>query len=145
MCGARSSFARPSAPRGFLSLRTMLLRHPHAAPRNALQRKMAGGGPGLAGRGPRRPAAESGGCALQASLPSHWRRACPRSSAEPRPPAPSHRHCNRRTWGGPRALLADFDGRQPEGGNALTHSASGPALVPVPVHTLPSGSPLIVS
>lgn len=30
--------------RGFLCLRTMLLRHPHAAPRNALQRKMAGGG-----------------------------------------------------------------------------------------------------
>lgn len=77
------------------------------------------------------------GGALQASLPGHWRRACPRSWAEHRPPAPSHRHCNRRTRGGPRALLADFGRRQPEGGKALTHSVSGPALVLVSVHTLP--------
>lgn len=55
----------------------------------------------------------------------------------PRLPAPSHRHCNRRTWGGLRALLADFGRRQPEGGKALTHSATGPTLVLVSVHTLP--------
>lgn len=41
---ALSSFSALQLSRGFLCLRTMLLRHPHAAPRNALQRKMAGGG-----------------------------------------------------------------------------------------------------
>lgn len=52
----------------------MLLRHPHAAPRNALQRKMAGGGAEPsepAGRGPRRLAAESGGvCSASALSPA---------------------------------------------------------------------------
>ena len=136
MLGAPSGDLQLS--RGFLCLRTMLLRHPHAAPRNALQRKMAGGWgePGLPAEGPGGLLQSREGCALQASLPGHWRRACPRSWVGPRLPTPSHHPCNRRTRGGPRALLADFSRRQPEGGKALTHSASGLELVLISAHTL---------
>lgn len=98
------------------------------------------GEPGSPAEGPGGLLQSREGCALQASLPGHWRRAYPRSWAPPRLPTPSHRHCNRRTQGGPRALLADLGRRQPEGGKALTHSASGPALVPcISPHPSPQG------
>lgn len=65
----------------------MLLRHPHAAPRNALQRKMAGGGAQPsepAGRGPRRLAAEPGGVCSASLSPRPLEESLPEASGPPR-------------------------------------------------------------
>lgn len=85
-----------------------------------------------AGRGPRRPAAASRGvCSASALSPAIGGE--PARGERPRPAATAIGEP-----AGPRALLAGAS-RQPEGGKALTHSASGPAFVLVSVHTLPFG------
>lgn len=70
----------------------MLLRHPHAAPRNALQRKMAGGEPSSSERASRGPSVlrqSQEGRAGQRSPRDDWRRA--RWEGAAAPPSPSHR------------------------------------------------------
>lgn len=96
--------------------RTMLLRHPHAAPRNALQRKMAGG-----------PAAccRAGGRCSPASPPALEE---PRAGPGQHPPP-----CN-------RSPVAQGAGRlrRRQPGRESSPLAAGPA---VSAHTLPAGSP----
>lgn len=89
----------PDPVRSFLCLQTMLLRHPHAAPSNALQRKMAEEkepASETARRGQLRSAAESEEAGTSGWRLADWQTGLPE---EPPSPVPSPHHCNRRTQG----------------------------------------------
>lgn len=89
----------PDPVRSFLCPQTMLLRHPHAAPSNALQRKMAEEkepASETARRGQLRSAAESEEAGTSGWRLADWQTGLPE---EPPSPVPSPHHCNRRTQG----------------------------------------------
>lgn len=111
----------------------MLLRHPHAAPRNALQRKMAGREPssedGSRQQRAQRPAAESGGVLGHAPARRLGTARREGAAAPPSPLPPPRQRRGQNPGPAPRALAGDFGRRQrEERGRALTRAESGPAF-----------------
>lgn len=110
----------------------MLLRHPHAAPRNALQRKMAGGEPSSSERASRGPSvlrqSQEGAC--WAALPARrLEESPPGGNHRPALSLPPPRQRWGRTQGRPPGLSPATSGRrQRREGKALTRAESDPAL-----------------